>query len=160
MNLNLSSQYLPMKITGPIVTIITTSISMTAAAESVGLRSLHRYKSLPIKGQKESETAILAIIKDTPLAVSDGEILSKITPFSPMGSAETLASAVSPPVLSIIVAESCCRFIRFIVVSSSSMVHCVGFEGSSASVHRRWFIVVGYEVDVVDLIVAVIACLF
>ena len=152
MNLNLSSQYLPMKITGPIVTIITTSISMTAAVESVGLRSLHRYKSSPIKGRKESETALLAIIKDTTLTVSDGEILSTITPFSPMGGVETLAWAVSPLVLSIIVARS------------SSSVHCGRFIIDSLSsvmtIHRRWIIVVGFEVDVVHLIVAVIACLF
>jgi hypothetical protein len=131
MILNLSSQYLPMTITGPIVTIITTSISMTAAAESVRLRSLHQYKSSPIKGRKESETALLAIISDMPLAVSDGEILSTSTSFFPMGSVKTLAWAVSPLVLSIIVARS------------SSLVQCgrfiVGFDGSSSLDHCRRF---------------------
>ena len=142
-----------MMIAGLTVTIIATSISMMAPAESLGLRSLNRYKLSPTKGRNESETALLAIIKDTPLAVSDGEILSTITPFSPMGGVETLAWAVSPLVLSIIVARS------------SSSVHCGRFIivdslSSVLTVHRRWIIVVGFEVDVVHLIVAVIACLF
>ena len=108
-----------MMIAGLTVTIIATSISMMATAESLGLRSLNRYKSSPTKGRNESETALLAVIKDTPLAVNDGEILSTITPFSTKAGAKTPASAVSPLVLFIVVA------------------------GSSSSVHRCRFIVVG-----------------
>jgi hypothetical protein len=97
-------------IAGLTVTIIATSISMMAPAESLGLRSLNRYKLSPTKGRNESETALLAVIKDTPLAVNDGEILSTITPFSTKAGAKTPASAVgsavSPLVLFIVVAGS------------------------------------------------------
>ena len=95
-----------MMIAGLTVTIIATSISMMAPAESLGLRSLNRYKSSPTTGGNESETALLSVIKDTPLAVNDGEILSTITPFSTKAGAKTPASAVSPLVLFIVVAGS------------------------------------------------------